>query len=132
MGRSVPLVIAALGAAAAAVAAPPPRRAASPPLARLEPGLWQVKPYEGTASGRSICLGDGSRLVQLEHGGGCSQEVVGRGRGGAAFEYSCGARGYGHTELRIQTPRSATIHTQGMVDGRPFSYRAIARRSGAC
>ena len=101
-------------------------------LGRLEPGRWVVKTYEAGAAERSLCVANPSALLQIEHGGGCSQEVIAANGNRATVEYSCGNRGFGHTSLRLQTPRSATLDTQGMIDGRPFAYRAVARRSGAC
>ena len=102
-------------------------------LGRLEPGQWVVKPYEQGAPQRSLCVRDPAALLQLEHGGGCSQEVLAGESDRAIVEYGCGGnRGFGHTSIRLQTPRSATIDTQGMIDGRPFAYRAVARRSGGC
>jgi hypothetical protein len=101
-------------------------------LGKLERGQWLVKPYEKGAPARSLCVSDPKALLQLEHGGGCSQEVLTADGNRAVVEYSCGGRGFGHSSIRLQTPRSATIDTQGMIDGRPFAYRAVARRSGPC
>jgi hypothetical protein len=98
---------------------------------QLERGRWQLRDSAGQP--RSICLGDATALVQLEHGGiGCEQEVVASDKGGATVQYSCRGRGFGHTSLRVETPRLARIDTQGLIDGRPFSYRTEARKVGAC
>jgi hypothetical protein len=100
-------------------------------LSKLERGRWQVRDAEGAV--RSICLGDPAALVQLEHEGvSCSHEIVASEAAGATVQYSCPDRGYGHTSIRIETPRLARIDTQGLVDGRPFSYRVEARKVGAC
>ena len=101
-------------------------------LARLERGRWQIgDPARGAP--RSICLGDPAALIQLEHEGlACQREVIAGEANGATVQYSCPGRGYGHTSIRIETPRVARIDTQGLADGRPFAYRVEARRVGAC
>ena len=100
-------------------------------LSKLERGRWQLRGSDGES--RSICLGDPAVLIQLEHEGvSCKHEVVASEAGGATVQYSCPGRGYGHTGIRIETPRLARIDTQGLVDGRPFSYRVEARKVGAC
>jgi hypothetical protein len=100
-------------------------------LSQLERGRWQLRDSAGQS--RSICLGSPSALVQLEHDGpSCSQEIVASGKGEATVQYVCPGRGYGHTSIRVETPRLARIDTQGLADGRPFSYRAEARKVGSC
>ncbi|HEX8513523.1 MAG TPA: hypothetical protein VF688_10520 [Allosphingosinicella sp.] len=100
-------------------------------FSKLERGRWQLRDSVGEP--RSICLGDPTALVQLEHDGAtCRQEIVASDKGGATVQYSCPGRGFGHTSIRVETPRLARIDTQGLVDGRPFSYRAEARKVGSC
>ena len=100
-------------------------------FARLEQGRWELRDAAGPP--RSICLRDPTAFVQLEHSGvSCEQEVVAGDKSGATVQYSCPGRGYGHTSIRIETPRLARIDTQGLIDGRPFSYRVEARKVGSC
>ncbi len=100
-------------------------------FSKLERGRWQLRDAEGAA--RSVCIGDPTALVQLEHEGvSCGQEVLASEAAGATVQYSCPGRGYGHTSIRVETPRLARIDTQGLVDGRPFSYRVEARKVGSC
>jgi hypothetical protein len=100
-------------------------------LSKLERGRWQLRDAAGES--RSICLSDPAALFQLEHEGvSCEQQVLASDKGGATVQYTCPGRGYGHTSLRIETPRIARVDTQGLVDGRPFSYRAEARKVGSC
>lgn len=100
-------------------------------LSQLERGRWQLRDSAGQP--RSICLGTPTVLIQLEHEGlSCEQEVVASDKGGATVQYTCPGRGFGHTSIRVETPRVARIDTQGLVDGRPFSYRAEARKVGNC
>jgi hypothetical protein len=71
--------------------------------------------------------------VQLEHRGRpCSHLLVSQDERSATVHYTCPASGYGHTVLKLETPRLAQIDTQGIVEGSPFSYRLQARRIGAC
>jgi len=124
----------ALGLAGVIAVAAPVFAFALPGLeafAQLERGKWQLRDAAGEP--RSICLGDPAVLIQLEHGGiSCEQEILANEKGGATVQYTCPGRGYGHTSLRVETPRLARIDTQGLIDGRPFSYRAEARKIGAC
>ncbi|HEX8239908.1 MAG TPA: hypothetical protein VF574_09240 [Allosphingosinicella sp.] len=124
----------ALGLAGLLAVAAPVLASALPELqtfAQLERGRWQLRGVEGEP--RSICLGDPAAFVQLEHAGlACEHEIVTDSKGAATVQYSCPGRGFGHTSIRIETPRLARIDTQGLVDGRPFSYRAEARKVGAC
>jgi hypothetical protein len=105
---------------------------ASDLLPRLERGRWAVRNAD-TGAERSLCLGPSSALVQLEHRGlSCPHEVLARDGSGATVSYTCRARGFGHTRLRIETTRLLQIETQGMIDGRPFDYRAVATKTGTC
>jgi hypothetical protein len=117
---------------AALVAAAFPAAADDDPLAKLEAGKWTVRSSDGS-NARELCLGDPAQLVRLEHPGmACTSESMAGDVRGATIQYSCPGHGYGHTILRIETPRVATIETQGLVDGRPFAYRATARKTGPC
>lgn len=125
----------ALGLAGVAAAAAPVFALALPDLealAQLERGRWQISDVAGAAP-RSICLGDPAAFVQLEHRGvACGREVLSSEASAATIHYTCPGRGFGHTSIRVETPRLARIDTQGLVDGRPFSYRVEARRVGSC
>ena len=125
----------ALGLAGVLAAAGPVFALALPKLealSKLEPGRWQLRDPEGRPA-RSICLGDPAALVQIEHGGvSCGQEVLASEPGAATVQYTCPGRGFGHTNIQVDTPRLARIDTQGLVDGRPFSYRVEARKVGSC
>lgn len=101
-------------------------------LAHLERGRWQIRETE-SGSARLVCLGDPVVLVQLEHVGvRCGREILASEAGGGTIHYTCPGRGFGHTSIRVETPRLARIDTQGLVDGRPFAYRAEARKVGSC
>ncbi|MBV9931779.1 MAG: hypothetical protein JO013_12655 [Alphaproteobacteria bacterium] len=102
-------------------------------LAKLEHGRWLVRSASQASLERAVCLGDPALLFQIEHGAaGCRQQLVEADARGATVEYVCSGRGFGHTSIRIETSKAATIETQGFVDGRPFSYRATARKLSEC
>jgi hypothetical protein len=102
-------------------------------LAKLEQGRWLVRSASQAEIQRSVCLGDPALLFQIEHGEkGCSQQLVHSDERGGTVEYVCPGRGFGRTSVRIETGKVAMIDTQGFVDGRPFAYRAIARKLSGC
>jgi sorbitol-specific phosphotransferase system component IIA len=127
---------AALALAFAAVAAPalgPAGGRAAEALAKLGHGRWVVRSASQAAVDHSVCLGDPAQLFQLEHGiKGCSQQLLAQDERKATAEYVCPGRGFGHTSIRFETTTTATIETQGMIDGRPFAYRATARKLSDC
>jgi hypothetical protein len=102
-------------------------------LSRLERGRWQVRDLDARVVRESICIGDATLLARIEHlRAPCTLEVVESEPAGGTVRYSCPGRGFGHSTLKVETPRLAKIHTQGISDNRPFSYRAEARRTGPC
>ena len=103
-------------------------------LARLEPGLWQLRNLEDNrVATQSICVADPAILMQVQHRNSpCSRLVIENDATGATVHYTCPAGGFGRTSLRVETPRLAKIDTQGISGNAPFAYRAEARRVGAC
>ncbi|QAY79606.1 hypothetical protein [Sphingosinicella sp. BN140058] len=102
-------------------------------LAPLERGRWEVRDLDGGGPRPALCLGDPARLVQIEHPGpACPIEVLRSGNGEATAQYSCSGRGFGHTHIRVETPRLVRIDTQGLNNGKPFSYRLEAKKAGRC
>lgn len=102
-------------------------------LARIEPGLWQLRNLDDRRPLPSICVGDPNLLMQVQHRNSpCSRLVIANGPRGATVQYTCPAGGFGRTSIRVETPRLAQIDTQGIVDNIPFGYRAEARRVGPC
>lgn len=120
--------IAALAAAPALALALPPIAA----LSKIERGRWVVRDPEA-GERHSLCLGDPMLLARLEHrGDSCSGELLASDGTGGTVQYRCPGRGFGHTSVRVETPRLVRVDTQGLVGGRPFAYRAEARRVGEC
>lgn len=103
-------------------------------LARLEPGLWQLRDLDDArAAQQSLCIADPILLMQLRHRSApCTRLVVSDNERGAVVHYTCPASGFGQTALRVETPRLAQIDTQGIAQNRPFAFRAEARRVGSC
>jgi hypothetical protein len=103
-------------------------------LARLEPGLWQIRDLgDPSAAPQSICFADPTMLTQVQHRNSpCSRLVLANDASSATVHYTCPAHGFGRTSVRVETSRLAKIDTQGIVDNAPFAYRAEARRVGAC
>lgn len=103
-------------------------------LARLEPGLWQLRDLDDAGVRHPpICVADPAMLMQLQHRNSpCSRLVISSDTKGATVHYTCPANGFGRTSLRIETPRLAQIDTQGISGNAPFAYRVEARRTGSC
>ena len=103
-------------------------------LSKLERGRWQVRELDGATPSVSLCIGDPALLLRFEHRGerSCSSELLASGAASRTVQYTCRGRGFGHSHLRVETPRSVRIDSQGLSRGRPFSYRLEARRTGAC
>jgi hypothetical protein len=101
---------------------------------KLEAGRWQVRDLDNAVAATSVCLGDPAQLVRFGHRGkpGCSSQLLASGEEHATIQYSCRGGGYGHSAVRVETPRSVRIDTQGLSNGRPFSYRLEAQRVGPC
>lgn len=107
--------------------------AAVPALAKVERGRWQVRELDNAVPAASLCLGDPAQLVRFQHRtGSCPLEVLESGSKAAVVQYNCRRSGFGHSHVRVETPRLVRIDTQGLSNGRPFSYRLEARRTGPC
>ena len=103
-----------------------------PVLGRLETGLWELRNLDGGGRFAAICLGDRGALTQLQHRRvACERSVVAQGQDTVEVRYNCPAA-FGHTVIRVETPRLARIESQGIDNGLPFGFRAEARRVGDC
>lgn len=115
-----------------AVAAP----AQAPSLAMLnglEKGQWSLTERGQSGAGKSVCLGDPTQFLQLEHKGAqCSRYTIRDTAGEVTVHYTCGRQGHGRTTVRMETPRLVQIDTQGINNGAPFSYGYEARKTGSC
>lgn len=104
-----------------------------PTLAQTQPGLWEISGAPGARTPVRLCVADVPALSRFEHRGKtCTSKVLKRAGSLTAFEYSCGAAGFGHSDVEALTPRSLRISTQGISNGQPFNYVLQARRMADC
>ena len=102
-------------------------------LAKTQAGLWEISGVPGAAAPIRQCVGNVAALAEFEHRGKpCKISITSDGPSSTVFEYSCGAAGFGHSQLEVVTPRSLRINTQGISNQAPFSYVLQARRVGDC
>ncbi len=105
-------------------------------LESLDRGLWQLRAVGGGPSGAPVsqlCVGDPSRLTQIQHGDApCSYYVVRSMPNSVTVSYSCKGQGQGLTTIRKETGRLIHIQSQGIRNNSPFSFSVEARRSSAC
>lgn len=132
MRRAVLLFLISGVSPVAAVPAPTPSAPMSlAALSQLETGLWQLDVQGRTP--RQMCVSDPMTLVQIEHDQpGCSRFVIANDPKSATIHYSCQRSGWGRSTLRVENPRAATIHTQGIARNAPFDYAVQAKRVGGC
>lgn len=127
MRRGSILALAILGPAAALAAGPPS------PLAQVAGGLWEVSGVPGARAPVRQCISDVMTLAQFEHAKrSCERTIVSSSGSSTVISYSCGAAGFGHSEVNVLTPRSLRISTQGISDQLPFGYVLQAHRVGDC
>ena len=120
---------------AIAVAVPTVALAAAPPsaLAKVAGGLWEISGVPGASAPVRQCVANVMALAQFEHRSRtCSRTVVTDEGTSTVIRYSCGAAGFGHSEIDVITPRSLRIATQGISDQLPFNYVLQAHRVGDC
>lgn len=125
-----PWILAVLGVGLLAA----PAGAQAPELRMLDSltkGNWSLRIRDGGT--KSVCLRDGRELLQLQHTErGCKRVVLSDGAGAVTVQYTCPGNGYGRTTVRRESERLVQIQTQGIQDGKPFSYSAEARHAGRC
>jgi hypothetical protein len=102
-------------------------------LSDLQPGLWEVTGAEHEKMLARQCVADVTALARFEHRDKtCTSKVLKSSGSEASIEYTCGAAGFGHSDIDVLTPRSLRISTQGISGGLPFNYVLQARRIGDC
>jgi hypothetical protein len=130
MARIATLVFAGGGVASALalIAAAQPSA-----LAQTQPGLWEISGAPEAKAPIRQCVANVAMLARFEHRSNvCTARVLKDEGSSVAIEYSCGAAGFGHSEIDVITPRSLRISTQGISDGLPFNYVLQARRIDDC
>ncbi len=118
-----------LGLGATLIAAAPAQ--APSLLSAIEPGNWQLHELGGEA--RALCITDPASLLQIQHGmANCARRLIDDGPRAATVHYTCPGAGHGRTVLKLETPRSLALETQGIDHGEPFDLRYQLTRTGAC
>ncbi len=107
-----------------------------PLLESLDRGLWQLHAVGGgpsSVAASQLCLGDPTRLTQVQHGNlSCTRFVVRSSPTSLTVSYSCPGQGQGLTTIRKETPRLIQIQSQGIKNNAPFSFSVEGRRLGGC
>src|SRR6266550_4540404 len=104
-----------------------------PALGMTSPGDWELSGVPGAKAPLRQCVVDLMALAQFEHRGRhCTSQVISDHGSSTIVQYSCGAAGFGRTQIDVLTPRSLRISTQGISDSLPFNYVLQARRMGDC
>lgn len=105
-------------------------------LESLDRGMWQLRAIGGGTSGAAIdklCVGDVTRLTQIQHGDTqCSRYVVRSTPTTVVVSYSCRGQGQGLTTIRKESGKLIHIQSQGIRNNSPFSFSVEARRAGTC
>lgn len=124
------LALSAVGIAAVPVVASPPAGLAM--FGALDKGRWTLRVRDDGSQER-ICLRDGTEFIQLRHRQpGCNRFVVADTPNEVVVQYTCRGTGYGRTTIRRESRELVQIQSQGIRDGRPFSFSGEARLSGRC
>jgi hypothetical protein len=105
-------------------------------LESLERGLWQLRTVGGGPSGAAVsqlCVGEPSRLTQIQHGNSaCDYYVVRSMPNSVTVSYSCKGQGQGLTTIRKESGRLIHIQSQGIRNNSPFSFSVEGRKTGTC
>jgi hypothetical protein len=121
------LALLAIGGLALAAAAQPSV------FTQAQAGMWEISGVPGAKTPLKQCIANVAALGEFEHRGkSCSVKVISTSASSTVIEYSCGAAGFGRSQVDAITPRSLRIDTQGISNQLPFSYVLQARRIGDC
>lgn len=100
-------------------------------FASAQPGLWEIS-RPGSPPVK-LCIPNLAVLAQFENRNArCSRSVIRDDGSAATIHYTCASGDFGQSDVKLVTPRSLTIQTQGISGGAPFKYTLIARRAGDC
>jgi hypothetical protein len=102
-------------------------------LAPASGGLWEVSQTADGHNPTKVCVPSPEVLAQFEHRQGrCTRVVIKDNGTETVIHYTCADGGFGQSTVKLITPRSLTIDTQGISGGLPFHYKLYARRMNAC
>lgn len=117
-----------LGLAAMMLAA-----ATLPPVIAGSGGLWEVSRSATGSRSSKVCVPSAAVFGQWEHRSvRCTRDVLSSSATEAVIAYHCPSGDFGRSQVRVITPRSLRIETQGISQGFPFNYVLHARRVGDC
>jgi hypothetical protein len=98
--------------------------------------LLELRAVGGGPSGapvNQLCVGDPSRLTQIQHGNAaCDYYVVRSLPNSLTVSYTCKGQGQGLTTIRKESGKLIHIQSQGVRNNSPFSFSVEGRRSAAC
>lgn len=109
--------------------------AAGPPeaLKTAMPGLWEISGQPLSQNPVRLCVADLASLAQIEHRRSrCTRVVIRDKPTMTEIHYTCAGGGFGRTTMKLITPRSLRVETQGIAGSAPFNYVFQARRIGDC
>lgn len=102
-------------------------------LSKAREGLWELSGGPGSSRQSRQCIRDPAMLAQIEHRRtNCTRVIIRDLPTSAEVDYTCPGGGFGRTTIKMLTPRSFRIETQGISSGAPFHYMVQARRTGNC
>lgn len=96
-------------------------------------GMWEVSRSASGSNPTKICVASPDQLAQFEHRQRrCTRTTVSDSGTETLISYTCAGGGFGQSKMKLITPRTLRIETQGISENLPFSYQLHARRVGAC
>tara|TARA_R110000772_G_scaffold29122_3_gene72969 strand:+ start:2020 stop:2427 length:408 start_codon:yes stop_codon:yes gene_type:complete len=102
-------------------------------LTGLQKGEWTLKTRGSTDSGKKVCLGDPSILLQIQHSGAtCSRYIIQDTPSSIRVSYKCGSSDHGVTTIKRESSGLVQIQSQGIKANAPFSFSVEGRRTGSC
>ena len=124
LGRTVAVTLFAAMLAAAAA----PRA-----LAPATGGHREVRRSANGHDATRLCVASPDVLAQFEHRQQhCARTIVSDSGTETLISYNCPGGGFGQSKIKLITPRTLRIDTQGISDKLPFHYQLHARRVGEC
>lgn len=101
-------------------------------LSRVEHGQWQLKSVGTNDETQTLCLTDPRVLLHYRHDmAHCQHVVVTNDINTTTVHYTCQGS-HGQTMVKVATPRSFNLDTQGIIKGAPFEDSYEARYIGQC
>jgi hypothetical protein len=102
-------------------------------LAPATGGMWEVSRSANGHDPTRICVASPDQLAQFEHRQQrCTRTIVSDSGTETLISYNCPGGGFGQSKVKLITPRTLRIDTQGISDNLPFHYQLHARRVGDC